>query len=101
MKYEFFLPFFSTPLFLTGTLFQNHVWQELQKIPFGKTCAYSDIASSISKPTAFRSVAQANGANQHCIIIPCHRVVNKDGSLGGYSSGIIRKEWLLQHEKNL
>jgi AraC family transcriptional regulator of adaptative response/methylated-DNA-[protein]-cysteine methyltransferase len=90
---------FRTPLFLLGSPFQKQVWEELKKIPPGETRSYSDIAKAIGKPSAFRAVAQANGANQLALIIPCHRVINADGELGGYGGGLIRKKWLLNHEK--
>ncbi len=90
---------FRTPICLLGSPFQKQVWDTLQKIPIGETCAYVDIARRIGKPTAFRAVAQANGANQLAIIIPCHRVINNNGDLGGYGGGITRKQWLLNHEK--
>jgi AraC family transcriptional regulator of adaptative response/methylated-DNA-[protein]-cysteine methyltransferase len=90
---------FKTPLFLLGSPFQKRVWEELQKIPMGQTRSYADLALAIGKPTAFRAVAQANGANQFAIIIPCHRVINSNGELGGYGGGLTRKEWLINHEK--
>lgn len=89
---------FKTPLLLSGTPFQKQVWEELQKIPFGETCSYAEIAAAIGKPLAFRAVAQANAANRFAIIIPCHRVINQNGALGGYSGGIEKKEGLLKHE---
>ncbi|CAN5407610.1 trifunctional transcriptional activator/DNA repair protein Ada/methylated-DNA--[protein]-cysteine S-methyltransferase [soil metagenome] len=90
---------FKTPLFLLGSPFQKQVWQELTKIPPGETRSYADIANIIGKSSACRAVAQANGANQIAIVIPCHRVINSNGDLGGYGGGISRKEWLLNHEK--
>jgi AraC family transcriptional regulator of adaptative response/methylated-DNA-[protein]-cysteine methyltransferase len=90
---------FKTPIICLGSFFQKHVWEELQKIPPGETRSYSDIACAIGKPTACRAVAGANGANQLAIIIPCHRVINTNGELGGYGGGISRKNWLLNHEK--
>jgi len=90
---------FHTPLLLLGSPFQKQVWDELKKIPYGKTCSYLDIAKVIARPSAFRSVAQANGANQLAIIIPCHRVINTNGELGGYGGGITRKQWLLNLER--
>ncbi len=90
---------FKTPLFLLGSPFQKHVWEELQKIPPGETRSYSDIAIAVGRPMAFRAVAQANGANQIAILIPCHRVINANGELGGYGGGLTRKKWLLNHEK--
>ncbi|MDP1879487.1 MAG: methylated-DNA--[protein]-cysteine S-methyltransferase [Parachlamydiaceae bacterium] len=91
---------FSTPFYLVGTPFQKNVWKELTKIPFAKTCSYEEIAKTIDNPKGFRAVARANGANQFAILIPCHRVINKSGLLGGYDGGIERKKWLLEHEKN-
>lgn len=90
---------FKTPLFYLGSPFQKLVWDELRRIPYGETRSYLDIASSIGKPSACRAVAQANGANQLSIIIPCHRVINTNGELGGYGGGIIRKKWLINLEK--
>lgn len=90
---------FTTPVCLIGTPFQRKVWEKLQEIPFGKTYSYAELAKMIGRPTAYRAVANANGANQFAIIIPCHRVINNDGKLGGYGGGIARKEWMLNHEK--
>jgi O-6-methylguanine DNA methyltransferase len=70
----------------------------IKKIPVGKIYSYAELARAIGKPSAFRTVAQANGANQLAIVIPCHSVINKTGALGAYGGGITRKEWLLQHE---
>lgn len=89
---------FKTPLFLLGSPFQKLVWEELKKIPYGKTQSYAQLATTLGKPTAFRAVAQANGANQFAIIIPCHRVINTNGELGGYGGGLARKKWLIEHE---
>ena len=91
---------FQTPLVLTGTDFQKRVWLELRKIPFGETRSYLDLAVAIGKPTAFRAVALANGANRFPILIPCHRVIRHCGSLGGYSGGIDRKRRLLDLENS-
>ncbi|MDQ0920618.1 O-6-methylguanine DNA methyltransferase [Paenibacillus sp. V4I5] len=90
---------FKTPHFLMGSTFQKSVWEQLIKIPSGETRSYSDIAISLGKPTAYRAVAQANGTNQLAIVIPCHRVINSNGELGGYGGGLTRKKWLLSHEK--
>jgi AraC family transcriptional regulator, regulatory protein of adaptative response / methylated-DNA-[protein]-cysteine methyltransferase len=90
---------FKTPLFFLGSPFQKRVWEELKKIPSGETRSYSEIATGIGQPTAFRAVANANGANQFTIIIPCHRVINTNGELGGYGGGVTRKKWLINHEK--
>ena len=90
---------FKTPLFFLGSSFQKMVWAELKKISYGETRSYSDIAKAVEKPSAFRAVAQANGANQIAIVIPCHRVINSSGDLGGYGGGLTRKKWLINHEK--
>lgn len=91
---------FQTPTLFTGTSFQAKVWEYLKQIPFGETRSYSEIAQAIVRPTAFRAVANANGANQLAIIIPCHRVINANGKLGGYAGGLSRKKWLLDLEKS-
>ncbi len=91
---------FKTSLCLLGSPFQKQVWEELTKIPPGETRSYLEIAKAIGKPTAFRAVALANGANQLAIVIPCHRVINSNGELGGYGGGVTRKEWLINHERN-
>ncbi len=93
------LEVFKTQISSLGTPFQKLVWEELKKIPFGKTRSYADIARFIGNPSAYRAVARANGANCLALIIPCHRVVNTDGELGGYGGGIARKKWLIAHEK--
>lgn len=89
---------FDLPLRLVGTPFQCDVWRALLQIPFGTTCAYGDIARTVGRPTAFRAVAQAIGRNPVCIIVPCHRVIGRDGSLTGFGSGLPRKIDLLQRE---
>ena len=99
--FEGALKVFKTPLFFLGSPFQKEVWGELQKIPLGETRSYSDIDIAIERPSAFRAVAQANGANQLAIIIPCHRVINANGEIGGYSGGLMRKQWLLTHERGI
>jgi len=93
------LTVFKTPLALYGTPFQQTVWKSLQGITYGKTKSYADVALAIGKPTAFRAVANANGRNQIAVVIPCHRVINSDGGLGGYGGRIERKQWLLDLEK--
>ncbi|MEH1966302.1 bifunctional DNA-binding transcriptional regulator/O6-methylguanine-DNA methyltransferase Ada [Nostoc sp.] len=86
------------PLDVRGTAFQKQVWQALQKIPYGKTCTYTDIARDIAKPHAVRAVGNACGTNPIALIVPCHRVLRSDGSLGGYHWGIERKQKLLIQE---
>ena len=90
---------FKTPLFFFGSSFQRSVWEELMKIPYGKTISYSELSTAIGKPTACRAVAQANGANAFAVVIPCHRVIQINGELGGYAAGVARKKWLIDHEK--
>ncbi|MFD0698753.1 bifunctional transcriptional activator/DNA repair enzyme AdaA [Paenibacillus sp. GCM10027628] len=91
---------FKTPVKLIGSPFQKKVWEQLREIQPGQTTSYGDIASALGKLSAYRAVAQANGANQVAIVIPCHRVINSNGDLGGYGGGLSRKQWLLDHEKN-
>ena len=89
---------FDVPLVLPGTEFQLSVWQELQRIPFGETRSYQEQAIAINNPKAVRAVATANGDNRIAIIIPCHRVIGKNGKLTGYGGGIWRKQFLLNLE---
>lgn len=90
---------FSVPFENRGTSFQEKVWAELCKIPFGKTISYEALATRIGKPSAKRAVARANGTNRICILIPCHRVIAKDGTLSGYGGGVWRKRHLLKLER--
>jgi methylated-DNA-[protein]-cysteine S-methyltransferase len=90
---------FSIPLLLEGTDFQKAVWRQLQKIPFGQTASYGDVARAVGSPKAFRAVGNANNKNPIPLIIPCHRVIGSDGKLVGFGGGIWRKAWLLDHEK--
>lgn len=89
---------FSVKLEIIGTHFQKQVWEQLQKIPFGKSVSYKELAESIQNPKAVRAVGTANGRNNFCIIIPCHRVIAADGTLGGYSGGLPFKRHLLNLE---
>ncbi|MDK2770851.1 methylated-DNA--[protein]-cysteine S-methyltransferase [Flavobacterium haoranii] len=82
-----------------GTDFQKKVWQELLKIPYGKTTSYLDLSKKLGDVKAIRAVASANGKNPLWIVVPCHRVIGSDGSLTGYAGGLWRKQWLLEHEK--
>lgn len=91
---------FSLPLHLVGTEFQMQAWDVLRQIPYGETISYGEEAKRIGKPTASRAVAQANHNNPVSIVVPCHRVINSDGSLGGYASGTDIKQQLLSLEKN-
>ncbi|QRN03194.1 methylated-DNA--[protein]-cysteine S-methyltransferase [Legionella sp. MW5194] len=90
---------FTTPLCLMGTPFQRQVWDTLRQIPSGQTRSYTEVAQALGKPFACRAVANANGANQLAIVIPCHRIINSNGELGGYGGGIAKKKWLLEHER--
>jgi AraC family transcriptional regulator of adaptative response/methylated-DNA-[protein]-cysteine methyltransferase len=90
---------FSVPLIYPGTPFQQKVWQELLSIPYGETRYYEELAESLGKSGGQRAVGHANGLNRIAIVIPCHRVVNKGGSLGGYGGGLWRKKFLLDLER--
>jgi len=89
---------FTIPLDLEGSPFQLKVWNELLKIPFGTTISYHELAHRVGDENAFRAVGGANAKNPVSIIIPCHRVIGINGKLVGYSGGIKRKKWLLEHE---
>lgn len=89
---------FELPLAPAGTPFQTQVWEMLQKIPYGKTCTYKEIANAIGRPSSVRAVANAIGKNPLLIIVPCHRVIGSNGSLTGFAAGLDRKEWLLNKE---
>lgn len=89
---------FTLRLAPAGTAFQQRVWQELQRIPYGTTITYLDLARRLGNPRAVRAVGHANGCNPIAIIIPCHRVVGHNGRLRGYASGLPFKQRLLQHE---
>ena len=89
---------FSVPLTYHGTKFQMQAWEALRKIPFGEVRTYQQQATLIGNPKALRAVGGANHANRISIIIPCHRVIGKNGKLVGFGGGLWRKEWLLQHE---
>ena len=90
---------FSLALVYPGTDFQRQVWEALLHIPYGDTRSYEQIAQQIGSPKAVRAVGTTNGRNRVAIVIPCHRVVNKDGKLGGYGGGLWRKQWLLDLEQ--
>jgi O-6-methylguanine DNA methyltransferase len=90
---------FQTPIHLLGTDFQIMAWQALQQVPYGHTASYQDIAIDINNPKATRAVGSSNAHNLLLIIIPCHRIIKADNSIGGYSAGILRKQYLLALEK--
>jgi methylated-DNA-[protein]-cysteine S-methyltransferase len=89
---------FDLPVKQEGTMFQQKVWNELVKIPFGKTISYLQLAQRLGDVKSIRATASANGRNKLNIIVPCHRVIGSDGSLKGYGGGLPRKKWLLDHE---
>lgn len=90
---------FDLPVGFAGTSFQQRVWRELQSIPYGETRSYEEIAAGIGNKKAVRAVGQANNRNPLLIIVPCHRVIHKDGSIGGFGCGTEVKRYLLDLEK--
>jgi AraC family transcriptional regulator of adaptative response/methylated-DNA-[protein]-cysteine methyltransferase len=90
---------FTVPVELKGTEFQQRTWRELQKIPYGRTASYEAIAKKMGLPSAVRAVARANGTNRLYLLVPCHRVIAKDGSISGYGGGVWRKRLLLDLER--
>ncbi|TNV13788.1 methylated-DNA--[protein]-cysteine S-methyltransferase [Buttiauxella sp. B2] len=90
---------FTLTLDTPGSAFQQSVWQHLQNVPYGATDHYQGLAEKMGNPAAVRAVAGANGANRIAIVIPCHRIIGKDGSLTGYGGGLARKKWLIEHER--
>ncbi len=87
------------PVASGGTVFQQAVWRALRFIPKGTTLSYGELAAQIGRPRAVRAVGLANGANAVGIVVPCHRVIGRNGALTGYGSGLPRKAWLLDHEQ--
>jgi methylated-DNA-[protein]-cysteine S-methyltransferase len=90
---------FDFPVEQAGTAFQQRAWRELRSIPYGKTICYGEQALRMGNGKAMRAVGLANGKNQLSIVVPCHRVIGKDGALTGYAGGLWRKKWLLEHER--
>jgi methylated-DNA-[protein]-cysteine S-methyltransferase len=84
---------------LHGTPFQQRVWMALRTVKAGTTLSYSELAERVGSPSAIRAVGAANGANPVAIVLPCHRIIGRNGSLTGYGGGLERKHWLLQHER--
>ena len=89
---------FDLPLAYTGTSFQENVWRELQRIPYGETRSYEDIAVKVGNPKAVRAVGQANNKNPILLLIPCHRVIHKNGDISGFACGVETKKYLLELE---
>jgi len=92
---------FDFPMIQTGTDFQKNVWNELRKIEAGKPITYAALAKRMKNPLAIRAIASANGRNNLMIAIPCHRVIGSNGDLVGFSAGLWRKKWLLEHEAKI
>jgi len=92
---------FDFPISQQGSEFQKRVWSELIRIPFGETISYLDLSKRLGNEKAIRAAASANGKNDLAIIVPCHRVIGADGKLAGYSGGLWRKGWLLNHERKM
>jgi methylated-DNA-[protein]-cysteine S-methyltransferase len=90
---------FDVPIRGAGTPFQERVWQELVRIPFGMTITYAELARRVGQPNASRAVGNANGRNPISIIVPCHRVIGANGRLTGYAGGLDNKRWLLDLER--
>jgi methylated-DNA-[protein]-cysteine S-methyltransferase len=92
---------FDVPLAFAGSEWQNAVWMELTRIPFGETRSYGEIADSLGRPGAARAVGRANASNVLPVVVPCHRVIAADGTLGGFNGGLHLKQRLLEHERNV
>jgi methylated-DNA-[protein]-cysteine S-methyltransferase len=90
--------FDSIPVEIGGTPFQRAVWEALRRIPAGSTISYAQLAAKVGRPKAVRAAGSANGKNPVGIVIPCHRVIAADGTIGGYGGGLAMKHWLLRHE---
>ena len=92
---------FDAPLAFVGSEWQKAVWTELTRIPFGETRSYGEIADNLGRPGAARAVGRANASNVLPVVVPCHRVIAADGTLGGFNGGLHLKERLLEHERNV
>ena len=92
---------FDAPLAFVGSEWQKAVWMELTRIPFGETRSYGEIADSLGRPGAARAVGRANASNVLPVVVPCHRVIAADGTLGGFNGGLHLKERLLEHERRV
>ena len=96
--FESSLRVFTFPFKQNGSEFQQKVWHELSKIPYGQTMSYHQLAVNLGDAKSIRAAASANGKNQMAIVVPCHRVIGSNGDLVGYAGGLDKKKWLLQHE---
>lgn len=92
---------FDFPIDQSGSEFQTKVWLELQNIPIGNNISYATLAKRMENPLAIRAIAAANGKNKLLIVVPCHRVIGSSGKLVGFSAGLWRKKWLLEHETRM
>jgi methylated-DNA-[protein]-cysteine S-methyltransferase len=92
---------FDVPLAFAGSVWQKAVWMELTRIPFGETRSYGEIADNLGRPGAARAVGRANASNVLPVVVPCHRVIAADGTLGGFNGGLNLKERLLEHERSV
>ncbi len=92
---------FDVPLAFAGSVWQKAVWMELTRIPFGETRSYGQIADTLGRPGAARAVGRANASNVQPVVVPCHRVIAAEGTLGGFNGGLHLKERLLEHERNV
>jgi methylated-DNA-[protein]-cysteine S-methyltransferase len=92
---------FDVPLAFAGSVWQKAVWMELTRIPFGETRSYGEIADNLGRPGAARAVGRANASNVLPVVVPCHRVIAADGTLGGFNGGLHLKKRLLEHERNV
>jgi methylated-DNA-[protein]-cysteine S-methyltransferase len=92
---------FDLPINQPGSNFQQQVWQQLLKIPYGKTITYGQQSDNMKNPLAIRAIAAANAKNNLWVVVPCHRVIGSNGSLTGYAGGLWRKQWLLEHEARI
>ena len=92
---------FDLPLAPAGTPFQLKVWAALRDIPYGRTTSYGELAAELGQPTASRAVGLANARNPIALVVPCHRVIGRDGTLIGFGGGLDRKRWLLEHERSV
>lgn len=92
---------FDIPISYSGTPFQIQIWNELKNVAYGETASYEELSKRVNNLKAIRAVANANAQNKFHILVPCHRIIGKNGSLTGYAGGIWRKQWLLDHEAKI